>query len=240
LLLVFCCVISLTGQDYAQTEETADSNATAAEPVYPGGQGVFEGEPLNGKQADAKAMEERVKDINYAELPPDAPKNPRFNKPRLDTPGDIGRYKDIIFWSAVFILVGLLVFLIFKSGKRKHYARRTSLAGPAEWEEAWNLDATTLETDLQDAVEAGQYKRAIRLLYLKNLKQLIDNELVKPSPEKTNRQYGQELGKAGLQELFGKNTTVYETVWYGEATPDSQQYRKLAPLFHELYERSRR
>jgi hypothetical protein len=49
-----------------------------------------------------------------------------------------------------------------------------------------------------------------------------------------------ELKLAGLHELFGNITFTYETVWYGEATPDDLQYRRLAPAFHELLERSRR
>lgn len=246
ILIVLGCYLAVSAQNPTPAQESESDYEAApyasSELTYPGGQEVFEKEPLGGRKIDAKAMEERVKDINYAELTPenDSRKKPRFNKPDLDVAGNIGRFKDLIFWVAVIILVGMMVYLIFRSGKRKQYSRRTSLAGPAEWEEAWSMDAHSLETDLQDAVETENYRLAIRLLYLKNLKQLIDNELVKPSPEKTNRQYGEELQKAGLQALFKNNTRVYETVWYGEATPDSQQYRKLAPLFHEMYERSRR
>lgn len=245
LLLVFCCVFSLNAQYQTPVEESGIGNEVVADsssamPYTAGGQEVFEKEPLTGKKADARAMEERVKNVNYAETTTEQVSKSKFRKPDFDVPGNIGRFKDFIFWVAVVILVSILVYLIFKSGKRNRYSRRTSLAGPAEWEEAWNLDSLTLETDLQDAVEGKQYRLAIRLLYLKSLKQLIDSERVKPSPEKTNRQYIEELEKAGLHGLFSHITGIYEMVWYGEATPDDHQYKQLAPAFHEMAERSRR
>ncbi|MEY4002036.1 MAG: hypothetical protein RIT07_78 [Bacteroidota bacterium] len=235
MLLLLCCVLSLSAQDQPTLEESGMGSDVAAE-----GQGVFENQPLIGKKADARAMEERVKNVNYAETNVELKQKSSLRTPKLDVPGNIQRYKDIIFWVAVLILVSILVYLIFKSGKQNRYNRRNSLAGPAEWEEAWNLDSQTLETDLQDAVEGKQYRLAIRLLYLKSLKQLIDNERVKPSPEKTNRQYIEELEKAGLHGLFSYITGIYEMVWYGEATPDDYQYKRLAPAFHEMTERSRK
>ena len=63
---------------------------------------------------------------------------------------------------------------------------------------------------------------------------------VKPSPEKTNTQYLQELQEANLDVLFGQTTRIYETVWYGEAVPNALQYKQMAPVFHELFERARR
>lgn len=241
LLLYLCCTFSVNAQNNArEAEEDLVVNSGATLPSTLQGQEVFEKEPLTGKKADVKAMEERVKNVNYAETTPKQVSKSKFRKPDFDVPGNIGRFKDFIFWVAVVILVSILVYLIFKSGKRNRYTRRIPLAGPAEWEEAWSLDYQTLETDLQDAVEGKQYRLAIRLLYLKTLKQLIDSEKVKPSPEKTNRQYMDELKLAGLHELFGNITFTYETVWYGEATPDDLQYKRLAPAFHELLERSRR
>lgn len=246
LWLLMCFAAAAIAQDPA-SEAVADSveaypEETMYNPemVHPGGQEVFEKEPLQGRKADMKAMEARVEGISYAETQTEAVSQQKFKQPEVDVPQNIGRFKDIIFWTAVVILVGVLAYLLFKTGKRNRYLKKGNLAGPLEWEEAWNLDVNTLEVDLQDAVESGNFRLAIRLLYLKNLKQLIDKAWVKPSPEKTNLQYRAELETAGLGELFGLNTRVYETVWYGEASPDSGQYRKISPSFHELYERSRK
>lgn len=220
----------------------SDESVAASELLDTGGQDVFEKEPLFGKKADKKAMEDRVKDVSYAEKidEPEPTGKVESNKPMLEVPKKIDQFKDLIFWIAVVILLGIIVYLILKTGKRKRFINNNNLAGPREWQEAWQIDPGALEEDLQDAVESGNYRLAIRLLYLKNLRQLIEKEFVRPSPEKTNLQYRTELEKAGLAELFGLNTRVYETVWYGEAIPDMQQYRRLSPSFHDLFERSRK
>jgi hypothetical protein len=225
------------------TESFSEESLLNNKMADPGGQEVFEEEPLLGKKTDKKALEDRVKNVNYAEK--DLEVKPKDKGKRYDPPVDlptsnIERFKEPIFWTALLILLGIIVYLILKTGKRNRFKTTSSLAGPKEWQEAWNLDPGSLENDLQDAVESGNYRLAIRLLYLKNLKQLIDKDYVKPSPEKTNRQYVAELEKAGLAELFGVNTRVYETAWYGEATLDVQQYRRISPSFHDLFERSRR
>jgi hypothetical protein len=207
---------------------------------HPGGQTLFQSETLSGKQASEKAMEERSARLNYEEVEPKKkdPKRPRM--PDFKAPTNLEGLKDIIFWIAILLLAGGLIFLLFKTGKPSLARKRTPLAGPLEWEDAWNLNTETLEVTLQDAVESGDFRKAIRLLYLKNLRRLIDSDWVKPSPEKTNTQYLQELQEANLDVLFGKTTRIYETVWYGEAVPNALQYKQMAPVFHELYERARR
>ena len=219
-----------------------------AEPPFPektilgdsGEQKEFEKAPLQGKEADMNALRNRAKDLDYREkkvktIVESKPEHP----PEL--PLSFFAFKDMIYGVVVLTLIVLLAYLLLKTGKRRNPGiENNAMAGPSEWKEAMNMHAETMETELQLALAAGEYRLAVRFLYLKNLKKLIDGELVIPSPEKTNLQYRTELETAGLSDLFGKNTSVYEMVWYGEAMPDSRQYLQYEPLFRALSEKVRK
>lgn len=235
----------LTGQETVTTEpaDATVQTQSADAGEDPLDQQAYESEPTGGKGLDMKALEERTRRLDYSEkeVKPDEDRTPRDIKvPRSSVSLPSGQgFKTAMFVIAFVILLAAVVFLIMKSGGFRRSEVEESLAGLAEWQEAWDLDTTSVDEALQDAVEAGNFRMAIRLLYLRNLRMIMDKGLVKPSPEKTNRQYAMEMAKSGLDQPFNRTSRVYETVWYGEATPDRAAYGRLAPEFHGMYERVR-
>lgn len=244
-LCLACAPICLSGQepDYPKFPEAAKQSQSSDAGEHPLDQQAYESRPTDGKGLNMKALEERTRRLDYSEkeIRPEEDRTPE-NKPAprrsISLPSGQG-FKTAMFVVAFVLLLAAVVFLIMKSGGFRRSVTEESLAGLAEWQEAWDLDTTSVDEALQDAVEAGNYRMAIRLLYLRNLRMIMDKRLVKPSPEKTNRQYAMEMAKSGLDQLFNRTTTVYETVWYGEATPDRAAYGRLAPEFHGMYERVR-
>lgn len=244
-LCMTCAPLWLAGQESVsagQTDAPAQTQGinTGLDPLDQQG---YEARPTDGRGLNMKALEERTRRLNYSEkeVKPAEDRTPE-NKPvprrSVSLPSGQG-FKTAMFVIAFVILLAAVVSLIMKSGGFRRSISEESLAGLAEWQEAWDLDTTSVDEALQDAVEAGNFRMAIRLLYLRNLRMIMDKGLVKPSPEKTNRQYATEMARSGLDLLFNRTTGVYETVWYGEATPDRAAYGRLAPEFHGMYERVR-
>lgn len=252
LLLLLLCPLLLMAQakDGYEESETVQSGQSPEPTIYEqdeASQQKYEAEAPPGHQIDRKALEERVRKLDYQEKqkerkvedPDRNKKKPDFGGKKISLPnGQV--FKTVMFVIAFALLLGLIIYLFYKSGGKVRQTQKQGLAGLAEWEEAWNLDADAADNALQDAIEAGNYRMAVRWLYLRNLRMIIDKELVKPSPEKTNLQYAAELAKVALQELFSKTTAVYETVWYGEAIPDRQAYQRVSPWFQDMYERTRK
>ena len=76
-------------------------------------------------------------------------------------------------------------------------------------------------------VDRGEFRLALRALYLSILAQLAENEMITIAKYKSNRDYKQELGRRGIEEkgilaVFSENVKVFDRSWYGmhEVTRD--------------------
>jgi cbb3-type cytochrome oxidase subunit 3 len=231
---VFCAAAldTTTASDESKSinSETAagntESNANIALP---------DGKKINRAELDRKAEklnfdEKKKKEQNTEE-------NGSIQLPRMSSMNPGEGMKIFAFVIALSLLLAVLIYLILKTGKRNAVTQQAS-ASAAEWEDAWNLDTGEVDSLYFKAVQEGDYRLAIRLAYLRNLRRLIDRKLVNPSPEKTNRQYAKELQSSGLSNLFTQTTRVYETVWYGEANPDKQNFERVITGFLDMFERA--
>lgn len=244
IALIFCLFAGMINADHrpdipghAESGQSAP-NSTILDFADPGEQMAFEKTSLQGKKADVNALRKRAGNLHFKEKKVGKTEQPEPDFPAPEMPDFFLPLMDVVYGMVVITLIGVLAYLLLKTGRRNTKIEKEELAGPAEWREAMNMTAGAIENELQNALAAREYRLAIRFLYLKNLKQLNERELVFPSPEKTNLQYRAELENAGLAGLFGSNTLIYETVWYGEAMPDSRQYQQYAPLFHELSDKT--
>lgn len=108
---------------------------------------------------------------------------------------------------------------------------------------ALDLPAQLLEEDIHEmdlddlvaeAVRVGAYRRAVRLLYLRSLKDLTQGQLIDWRPEKTNFDYRLELAGSPLARPFDKLSRSYEYIWYGEFPVDEGEYQGLAGQFDDF------
>ena len=94
----------------------------------------------------------------------------------------------------------------------------------------------------QERLGEGEYREALRALYLGNLAWLHSRELVALDPGKTNREYERELRRRARNSpeapaLFRQNLSVFERCWYGEhlAGPEEiEQFRRQALRMKEV------
>jgi hypothetical protein len=140
---------------------------------------------------------------------------------------DAGRFTmNAIFW---IIGVGGLVFFIFKVTRMN----RLSLfaAGPqsitAYKVESEDIHAIPFDTAINEALMQGNYRLAIRLSYLQNLKMLADKEMIDWRPNKTNTDYWREITNASLQRSFKNVTNIFEYAWYGSHTVNREDFETM-------------
>lgn len=89
------------------------------------------------------------------------------------------------------------------------------------------------DEEIKQALQATNYRLAIRLLYLKTLKQLSDKELIDWTPNRTNRSYVTDLTEK-LQKEFGKLTGYFEYAWYGNAHLQQNDYEEIKGEFDQF------
>lgn len=100
-------------------------------------------------------------------------------------------------------------------------------------------DPSPIEDDLEGKfhqhLQAGEYRQAVRYLYLMSLRLLDEKGLITYHPDATNREYWRQLGEAPQGAPFRDLTVIYEKVWYGEFPLGDLVFRRVHRYFEDFY-----
>lgn len=106
------------------------------------------------------------------------------------------------------------------------------------------INSTILEEDIHEidfaerisqAVANSNFREAIRLHYLKNLKILSNQNLINWKIDKTNHDYEVEIKDESIRTPFSRITYLYDNICYGDFPIDSKSYARFVPDF-EVFE----
>jgi hypothetical protein len=97
-----------------------------------------------------------------------------------------------------------------------------------------NIHEIDFDAQIEKAVSLHNYRLAVRLLYLKCLKQLSDASLIQWQPEKSNSTYINELNNIEQRMIFKLLTRQFEYVWYGEFTIDGTIFKNINSSFQKF------
>ncbi|POY39015.1 hypothetical protein C3K47_00505 [Solitalea longa] len=140
------------------------------------------------------------------------------------------------FWQYVFITIIILVavWVILKlAGVRftdLFQRKKVNVDLPYE---TVNEDVRKMDFDqlIGEALDRKNYRLAVRLYYLKALKQLDESGLIAWKPEKTNSCYMNELSSSHLKTDFQQMTMSFEYVWYGEFSLGEHDFNSIRGTF---------
>jgi hypothetical protein len=110
-------------------------------------------------------------------------------------------------------------------------SRKTPLAYTESTE---NIHEINFDEEIEKAIASHNYRLAVRLLYLRSLKQLSDNGLIQWQPEKTNSVYVYELNNPSVRQSFVSLTRQFEYVWYGGFNIDGAAFGNINQLFQNF------
>lgn len=97
-----------------------------------------------------------------------------------------------------------------------------------------NIHQISFDEEINKALENKDFRLAVRLLYLKSLKNLSNSGKIKWEPEKTNTQYIDELKSPVQKSAFRLLTQRFEYVWYGSFYIDDKIYTKISHSFKDF------
>lgn len=143
-------------------------------------------------------------------------------------------FSTIVNYVLIALGVAALVFLILKLvgvDVFKVFGRKSQPAGLPYDESAEDIYAIDLDAEIEKATARQNYRFAVRLLYLRSLKQLSEAGLIHWDVNKTNNIYINELTNAEQRVAFMMLTRQFEYVWYGELAIDVQVFKKINDLF---------
>lgn len=142
------------------------------------------------------------------------------------------------FFEYLFITLGVaaIVFLVVKLAGADFmgiFSRKTvAIAGSDEHHE--NIYEINFEQQIEQAVAQGNFRLAVRLLYLRCLRQLDEAGLINWQIDKTNTVYVNELTDADQRSAFKVLTRQFEFAWYGGFRVDAGTYQYVSGLFNNF------
>ncbi|MFN0032066.1 MAG: DUF4129 domain-containing protein [Flavobacteriales bacterium] len=93
-------------------------------------------------------------------------------------------------------------------------------------------EETDIERFLRLALEAGDYKTAVRVLYISSLQRMHQFQFIIWKKDKTNYDYLNEMRRGKHYAQFRDLTLAYEVVWYGDVNIERNHYDALLEAFN--------
>lgn len=143
----------------------------------------------------------------------------------------------ILQYLFIFLAICLLAYIIFKSlgiDPIRMLRGNPDKVGLAYSESLENIHEINFDAEIEKAIAQHNYRLAVRLLYLKCLKQLSDHNLIQWQIDKTNSAYLVELADPDQKQTFGVLTRQFEYVWYGNFMIDKQAFTNIDQLFQNF------
>ena len=130
---------------------------------------------------------------------------------------------NILYWA---LGIGAILFFVFKITRMNRLAMfaKDSVSNLPYDINSEDINAIPFDEAISEALKNGNYRLAIRLLYLQNLKILADRNLILWQPNKTNTDYWRELKNESLKQSFKNATNIFEYAWYGSHTVSSNDF----------------
>lgn len=125
------------------------------------------------------------------------------------------------------VVVGLIAWFLYKY--RPELFRRKRLTINEEGEEEETIYGIDFDREISRAVEAANYRQAVRYVYLKTLRRLSDTGRIDWQPSKTPSQYLREVPS----ETFRSLTNHFLRVRYGNFTATRQLFEEVQRLSQE-------
>ena len=150
----------------------------------------------------------------------------------------VGKGTASVFRLVVILLVaGLIIYLLTRLAgiDLLKLLRKNKRVDEIPYSESVeNIHQINFEDAIENAIAVKDYRLAVRLLYLRCLKQLSDANLIHWQIEKTNHAYLNELKDAEQRRRFSVVTRQFEYVWYGEFPLDGQSFQTINASFLDL------
>jgi len=131
----------------------------------------------------------------------------------------------ILLYALYKIIVENNLYMFYSSAKEKK---------PISADES-DLPLENLEDKIHDAVNANDFRTAVRYMHLKLLRLAGDRGLIRFHAQGTNEEYINQLATHPQAGLFRFLTKAYEYTWYGGFDLRPEQFDSLQKKFKDFY-----
>ncbi len=158
-----------------------------------------------------------------------------FEKKKEKQPATVSPYIPIGQQTWFRTLVWLVIIGVFAAGIMYYLAdsnislfrRNKKVAAVGEEEEMpGDIFAINYEKEIDKAASMGNFRMAVRLMFLRLLKNMSERNIIRYQQDKTNLDYLMQLHSTAYYKDFFRITRNYEYSWYGkfEVSQDAYQF----------------
>lgn len=172
---------------------------------------------------------------------PDEPERIGRIRPPVEVQGPRGDFSGIgkaLIWILIIAAVGLVLYQLVQVKFGKLWKKKSDEAvvttPSSEGDEIEDIRNVEFDDAVQKAINEKRYRVAVRLLYLRSLRQLQDRAMINWRREKTNREYLYELSDQRLRPIFSDLTFIFEYIWYGEFPVDQAHFETALTSFRQF------
>lgn len=136
-----------------------------------------------------------------------------------------------------FILAAIIIgFIIYKLAKRE---LSFGFVGSGEEKTESDLVVTIKKDEFDSMIEKarndGNRSEVIRLSFLKIISELNNQDIIRYSEDKTNRDYYYEIKDDAIKTQFKRVSNIFDYTFYGEFEITDTHLNQYEPLFRNLY-----
>ena len=140
----------------------------------------------------------------------------------------------ILFYALMFLLIIYFAYRAVKSDKTSPLELNAYGKIPDLHFDGENVLLNNSDELFKKAMKNKQYNIALRISYLKILKNLSDKEIIVLKPEKTNSEYLADVKKESLKSQFSHVINIFEYIWYGNVGFDEKLLLRFVDTFEEF------
>jgi hypothetical protein len=137
-------------------------------------------------------------------------------------------FRDLLWIVILGSFVGVVIWYLVSSNilifRKKAKTINTDDAEEINTDDIFSI---RFDTEIAKAEGAGNYRFAVRLWYLRLLKELSEKELIEYRQGRTNHDYVMQLRKRTYGNDFSLLTRNFEYTWYGQFDLSAEAYKLL-------------
>ncbi len=140
----------------------------------------------------------------------------------------------IIEYVLIACAIGLVIFLLLKNNIRWLFYGKSASAPLDFTESIEDIHEINFEQRIADEVSKRDFRKAIRLHFLKVIKELSEQKLINWQLDKTNTDYSRELRNSKYSKEFEELSRLYEYIWYGDFKLDETDFITVIQKFNQF------
>jgi hypothetical protein len=139
-----------------------------------------------------------------------------------------------ILW--LIIISGFITFLILylSNSSVRLFRKSSNIADEETGIESSDIFSINYQKEIDKAVGMNNYRLAVRLMFLRLLRNLSDKNIIEYKQDNTNFDYMTQLRSTGLYPDFFRLARNYEYSWYGQFDIDKEKYSIIKNEFEKF------